>query len=406
MASVTKRAWTDTKGRRKEAWRVSYTDASGERRHVQRRTKKDADAYALTVEMEKRLGVHVPDADSLTIEDGAKVWLTTAEADGCDRGTIKSYREIVNNHIVPLLGAKKLTRLTGPEVVAFKDALLMTRSRAMSAKAVRHLSMILGEAMRRGLVGQNVARGVTVKRPRQDGSRQRLAQRAEIPAKEHLKRLLVAAERLGTADARLPVMLQVVMLTGLRASELRALSWLNASLESPASLMVSQRADRWNDVGPPKSDAGHRTVPIGPTLARRLKMWKLRCPPTPLNLMFPATRRDRRWSSERAELGYGPIKQGAFSELFLKVQVEAGLAFDTGRKDHKGQTIWKARYGWHDLRHVAASNWLNDGIDLKRLQTWMGHENIQLTIDVYGHLIVDAKKDAALAASAEAALLA
>jgi site-specific recombinase XerD len=57
------------------------------------------------------------------------------------------------------------------------------------------------------------------------------------------------------------------------------------------------------------------------------------------------------------------------------------------------------------LRHVAASNWLNDGIDLKRLQTWIGHENIQLTIDVYGHLIVDAKKDAALAASAEAALL-
>jgi site-specific recombinase XerD len=30
---------------------------------------------------------------------------------------------------------------------------------------------------------------------------------------------------------------------------------------------------------------------------------------------------------------------------------------------------------------------LNDGIDLKRLQVWIGHENIQLTIDVYGHLI-------------------
>jgi site-specific recombinase XerD len=48
---------------------------------------------------------------------------------------------------------------------------------------------------------------------------------------------------------------------------------------------------------------------------------------------------------------------------------------------------------------------LNDGIDLKRLQTWIGHENIQLTIDVYGHLILDSKKDAALAASAEVALL-
>jgi integrase len=230
--------------------------------------------------------------------------------------------------------------------------------------------------------------------------------RADVPPKEHLKRLLEAAERLGEEDPRLPVLLPVVMLAGLRASEARAFAWPNANLGTCASLTVTQRADRWNDIGPPKSDAGYRNIPIGPALTRRLKAWKLRCPPSPLNLMFPAARRDRRWRSDRGELGYGPIKQGAFSDLFLKVQVKAGLAIDTGRKDAKGQTIWKARYGWHDLRHVAASNWLNDGIDLKRLQTWIGHENIQLTIDVYGHLIADARKDAALAASAEASLLA
>lgn len=406
MATVSRRIWTDSKGRRKEAWRVSYTDASGKRRHVQRRTKKDADGYALTIEMEKRLGIHVPDADSLTIKDAIRIWLGTSEVDGCDRGTLKSYSEIANKHIVPLLGAKKLTRLTGPEVVAFKDALLETRSHAMTSKAVRHLSMILGESVRRGLVGQNVARGITVKRPRQDGKRLRLAKRAEIPPREHLKRLLEAAERLGDEDPRLPVLLPMAMLTGLRASEIRGLSWPNVNLGSAASLTVSRRADRWNEIGPPKSDASYRTIPLGPTLTRRLKAWKLRCPPSPLNLMFPATRRDRRWSSERAKLGYGPIKQGAFSDLFLKVQIEAGLALDAGRKDHKGQTIWKARYGWHDLRHVAASSWLNDGIDLKRLQAWIGHENIQLTIDVYGHLMADATKDAVLAAAAEAALLA
>jgi integrase len=406
MATVTKRVWTDSKGRRKEAWRISYADARGERRHVQRRTKKDADAYALTVEIEKRQGVHIPDADSLTVKDAVHIWIGNAEADGCDRGTLKSYREIANKHITPLLGAKKLTRLSGPEVVAFKDALLKTRSRAMTAKAVRHLSMILGEAVRRGLVGQNVARGITVKRPRQDGKRQRLAKRAEIPPIAHLKLLIEAAERLAADDPRLPIMLLVVMLAGLRASELRGFAWPGANLGVSASLTVSQRADRWNDIGPPKSDAGYRTIPIGPMLVRSLRAWKLRCPPSPLNLMFPATRRDRRWSSDRAELGFGPIKQGTLSNLFLKVQIEARLAFDTGRVDTKGQTIWKPRYGWHDLRHVAASNWLNDGIDLKRLQIWIGHENIQLTIDVYGHLMADAKKDAALAAGAEAALFA
>jgi integrase len=58
------------------------------------------------------------------------------------------------------------------------------------------------------------------------------------------------------------------------------------------------------------------------------------------------------------------------------------------------------------LRHAAASFWIADGSDLKRLQVWIGHENIALTVDVYGHLIADKKKDAELAAGAEAALLA
>ena len=81
---------------------------------------------------------------------------------------------------------------------------------------------------------------------------------------------------------------------------------------------------------------------------------------------------------------------------------EAAWAVQEHRERMKGL---EDAYDWHHLRHVAASNWLNDGIDLKRLQTWIGHENIQLTIDVYGHLILDAKKDAALAAGAEKALL-
>ena len=90
----------------------------------------------------------------------------------------------------------------------------------------------------------------------------------------------------------------------------------------------------------------------------------------------------------------------------LRIQVEARLAVDTGKRNADGSPIWKARYGWHDLRHAAASAWIAQGVDLKRLQTWIGHENIQLTLDTYGHLIRDAKTDAELASGSENALLA
>lgn len=389
MATVKKRTWTTSAGEKKEAFRVSYTDRSGKRQHKQFPLKRDADAYRIKVEAEIAQGIHTPDARSVTVSEAADVWLASCEASGCDRGTLKTYREIANRHIKPQIGAEKLSRLSAPRVVEFRDAMMLTRSHVMAGKAVRHLSMILAEAMRRGLVAQNVARAVKVKRPR--GEQQKLAKRAEIPPTEHLRAMLEAADRLSNEDPRLPVLLRVVMLAGFRASEVRGFAWSGADLKAPA-LSVTQRADRWCDIGPPKSNAGQRTIPIGPGLATTLKAWKLRCPPSQLGLMFPNARG-------------GVIDQKGFVGLLLKLQVAAGLAVDTGNFDRKGRTVWKLRYDWHHLRHVAASNWLNDGIDLKRLQTWIGHENIQLTIDVYGHLIVDAKKDAALAAGAEAALL-
>ena len=390
MATVKKRTWRTSAGEQREAWRVSYTDQSGVRQHKQLSLKRDAEAYRIKVEGELAAGIHTPDSKSVTVGEAANIWIAACEANGCDRGTLKTYRELVNRHIRPQLGNEKLSRLSAPRVIVFRDAMMLTRSHAMASKAVRHLSMILAEAMRRGLVAQNVARSVKVKRPRGE-KRQGLANRAEIPPLAHLRAMLEAADRLADEDPRLPVLLRVVMLCGLRASEVRGFPWPNANLKTP-ELTVTQRADRWNELGPPKSDAGHRIIPIGPSLKSTLRAWKLRCPPSPLGLMFPNSRG-------------GVIDQRSFIQLLLKVQIAAQLAVDAGNRDAKGKVVWRPRYGWHHLRHVAASNWLNEGIDLKRLQTWMGHESIQLTIDVYGHLIVDSKKDAALAAGAEAALL-
>lgn len=402
MSTVKKRKWV-TNGVTKEAWRVRYVDQHGHDRTRQFDKKSDAEAYRIKAEGQVAAGIHTPDSRSVTVNAAADIHLASCRANGCDRGTLKSYKEIADRHIRPFIGTEKLSRLTGPKVVEYRDALLATRSHAMASKAVRHLSMILIEAMNRGLVSQNVARDVKVKRPRQDGKRQRLAKRADIPPIEHQRAMLEAADRLGHDDPRLPVMVPLVMLAGLRASELRALPWETTDLKH-CQITVGQRADRWNDIGAPKSSAGHRTIPVGPSLITRLKAWKLRCPRSTLGLVFPATRKDRRWAAEGSEMGLGPIKQGTMADLLLKVQVEAGIAINTGKQDAKGRPVWKLRWDWHHLRHVAASNWLNDGIDLKRLQVWIGHENIQLTIDVYGHLIKDPLKDAELAGKAEAAL--
>jgi integrase len=273
-----------------------------------------------------------------------------------------------------------------PKVEAFADSLKATRSTAMAGKAVRALSMIVTEAMRRGLVNQNVVRGVTVRRSGRD------KKRIIIPPVEHLKALLGASDRRGNIDPRLPVLVRVAMLAGLRSSELRGLSWPDIDLQRGA-LNVSQRADRWNVIGDPKSEAGSRSIPIGPTLVAALRAWKLRCPPSPLDLVFPNRRSH-------------PMTQHDIIAKFLALQIEAGIAIDSGKRDDDGAPILAPRYGMHSLRHAAASAWIKQGIDLKRLQVWIGHANIQLTLDTYGHLVVDQQADASLAGGSEAALFA
>ncbi len=403
MATVRKRSWTTGKGERKEAWRVRYVDQHGTTRTRQFDLKRDADAFRITAEGEVVSGIHTADRASVTVSEAAAIWLAAREADNCDRGTLKTYREIVDRHISPLIGKDKLSRLTGPKVVDFRDALLATRSHTMASKALRHLSMILIDAQSRGLVAQNVAHSVKVKRP--TDQKGRLAKRAEIPPATDLKMLIKAADELKAADPRLPVMVRIAMLAGLRASEIRGLSWAGVNL-ARQHITVSQKADRWNEINSPKSAAGHRTIPIGPAMVSALKAWKLKCPPSPLGLVFPNRPRGRQTELSKGLTSGGPIKQHTMAALLLKVQIAAGIAKNGRRKDEDGNPIWTLRHDWHHLRHVAASNWLNDGIDIKRLQVWIGHENIQLTIDVYGHLMADAKKDAALAAGAEAALLA
>ena len=47
---------------------------------------------------------------------------------------------------------------------------------------------------------------------------------------------------------------------------------------------------------------------------------------------------------------------------------------------------------FHELRHSCASMLLNEGFSLKDIQAYMGHADITMTADLYGHLDVARKE--------------
>src|SRR5262249_2849203 len=162
--SVRKREWTTRLGEPREAWIVDYTDQQGARHIKTFDRKKDADAHEATVKVDIRAGVHT--STKTTVAEAGRKWVADAEH-RLDPATVESYRQHLNDHIVPYLGGVKLSQLTVPAVRDFMDKLRAAgRSADMVKRVVGDLGSILADAQGRGLVAQNVIRSLSRRRER------------------------------------------------------------------------------------------------------------------------------------------------------------------------------------------------------------------------------------------------
>jgi len=385
--SVRRRSWTNRNGSPGEAWLVDYTDQRG-RRHIKTfDRRKDADAYHATVTVDVRQGTHLPDSESITVAEAGQLWLETGDGAGLERTTLDGYRQRVELHIVPLLGAVKLSQLTVPMVRHFEDRLRKNRSPAMVRMVLGALGSILADAQERGLVSQNVARGLRVRRLRGKERRADKRQRGklrvgvDIPAPDEIRNIIAHL------NGRWRPLLLTAIFTGLRASELRGLRWADVDLKRN-EIHVRQRADYYRKMGALKSEAGERSIPLAPMLVNTLREWKLICPKGELGLAFPN--------------GIGRIESHANirNRGLIPAQIAAGVTANG-----------KAKYpGLHSLRHFYASWCINRRVDgglelpLKVVQARLGHASVQMTADCYGHLFPRGDDGSELAAAERAFL--
>src|SRR5262245_2237498 len=231
----------------------------------------------------------------------------------------------------------------------------------MSLRVITSSGMILAYSMERGLVAQNVVRGLKSRRHRGKEHRADKREKGKLKVGVHIPTPDEIRVIIGNLDGRWRPLLLTAIFTGLRASELRGLRWADIDLKG-GELHVRQRADRYNKIGPPKSAAGERAVPLPPMLVNTLREWKLACPKGELDLAFPNGAGRIETLANIADRGWKPL------------QVAAGIT-----------TAGEAKYpGLHALRHFYASWWINRRVDgglelpLKVVQTRLGHASIQI----------------------------
>lgn len=267
--------------------------------------------------------------------------------------TIRGYEHDLNNHAVPELGSKRISRLQRSELQRWIDGLTATdRSPSTVRNIVAALRALIGFAELRGWVHLNPCNGLRL--PAGQKTRDRIAAPAE--AEE-----LIAAMR-----PRDRATLGLAVYAGLRLGELLALDVSAVDLDG-GWIHVHRSWDRGTKQFIPTKSRKPRSVPIIDRLAVLLADHFVLLDHPSEGLLFPSANNPD-W----------PTDPGILRRRTYASWRKAGLK----------------PLGFHEGRHTFASIGIAAGLNAKTLSTYLGHATITITLDRYGHLMPGSEVEA------------
>jgi integrase len=341
-----------------EAWVYSKRDGKKIRRTFGRESEAKLWRADALVQLSKG-AMRAP--KPTTLREAWKVWLDAAKA-GTVRNrsgerykpsTLRSYETAMRLRVLPELGAARLADLSRGDLQDFVET-LMGGEEELSAGTVNitiaPIRAVCRRAVSRNELIVNPCSGLHMPTP--DGRRERFATPVEAAA------LIEAAPE----DDR--ALWATALYAGLRRGELMALRWEHVDLAA-GLIHVRHGWDALEGQIDLKSRSGRRRVPIIAALREHLIDHRLR------------TGRDEGFVFGRNA-----------------DQVFTGTAV-SDRADAVWEPAGLQRITLHECRHTYASLMIAAGVNPKALQTFMGHANISITLDRYGHLMPGSEEEAA-----------
>lgn len=319
-----------------------------------------------------------------TVAEATELWLRICEKEGLNgREPITSYTlvnyEYRSSFIKSYRWPRALGDLTTPDVVAFRSWLLRGEiSRVVASKVLSSFHSIMKEMTIRGHISHNPAIGVSIR------ADSRYQETTKIPSRREIMALLVAADELANSKnltianawARYRPMLYLAVDSGMRPQEYIALA---KSAISETGVQVDRALDgSGRSISVTKTPAGRRFIDLSPdTLAMIRHYAEHLAVPNKYDLVFPSD--NGRWQCRRN------WQRRGFEVACEKAGLVEELEID-------GKTVTQVKYRPYDLRHFFASMLIERKVNLKKIQTLMGHSNIETTLNVYGHLLEEAEE--------------
>ena len=382
-------------------WRVCVslgTDLSGNRIKVQRNvngTKAQARKVRDQIRQEHEQGLSL-DADKVTLSSFIEVWLESRRTAGkVAESAIKNYDARLKQ-IEPYLGKKRLNKITAAEI---ERAYSQLRAKSnLSGTTLNKLHILLKSVFEKAcdydLILRNPCNKVeapSVDKPdrksltkeegaallhKLDAEEARIIEEMDEKEERQVKKgnQFGRSSIRGLANLGYTIGTRIALATGLRRGEVFALSWENVDLER-RTIRVCQSITYQRQIKTPKTQAGIRTLAIDATTASHLSTWK------------------ERQAAELAKIG---VKQTGKTPVCCS---DTGSWYRIDNFEH-WWGVWRKEHGFdglkfHELRHTQATQLLANGVDVKTVQTRLGHASASITLGWYAHAIPEKDHEAA-----------
>jgi integrase len=291
--------------------------------------------------------------------------------------TYTSYKNAVENAIIPYFKARKihLSEINLDTLGDYYDYMVETRGK--TANTVKHHHTLIRKALKQAFL-----KGVISGNP---------ADLVELPKdNDRFEPSFYDADQLNELfrasrghTLELPIL--VAAFYGFRRSELLGLRWSAVNFKEKTISVERVIVNYTDDDGKVQilskknttSTSGRRVLPLVPQIESALMV----------------QREEQRAYMRLCGKSYSDEFKAYIFVDRLGDLLKPDYVSATFRKLLKNNNLSPIRF--HDLRHSCASLLLANGIDMKRIQEWLGHSSMSTTARFYAHLKADSKNETA-----------
>jgi len=347
-------------------------------------TKKDAKAHLNTVMGKVQDGTWKPDSNLTVKQLLLEHWLPTKKTEELAASTLQQYSDIIEHWILRDeigLGGVRAQSLIPKQVTDWREALKDTKTslgrNGLSPRSISASVGVLKAAYKWGTLNGLIPRDpiAAVGRGSRGGGAVKPDKAWTGP---ETKRFLAF-----TADDRLHAIWQLALVGGLRRGELCGLKWEDIVFDKGTVRIVRTRVTVNGQPvdSKPKTNQSCRTLNLSPIVPHLRTLQKVQ-------------------KEDRLKVGGAYVDRGYLvaDELGSPSHPETLSGWFEAAVEKCGGL---RRITLHGCRHTCATSMLKAGVPIHVVSQFLGHSNVQITLDTYAHVLPGQDEQAVVALVAE-----